>query len=65
MKFPQAPKCILLDSVDPVFVEAELDDVGRQVSRNLSQKVVGEIQQSEMVHVSEGFGVNLRDLVVN
>lgn len=65
MEFPQAFKCILLDCVDLVFMEAELDDVGRQVSRDLSQQVVGEVQQSEMVHVSEGFGVNLRDLVVD
>lgn len=65
MEFPQAFKCILLDRVDLVFMEAELDDVGRQVCRDLSQQVVGQVQQSEMVHVSEGFGVNLNDLVVD
>lgn len=46
MKFSQAFKCILLDSVDLVFMEAELDDIGRQVCRDLSQQVVGEVQQS-------------------
>lgn len=65
MEFPQAFKCILLDSVDLVFMEAELDDIGRQVCRDLSQQVVGEVQQSQIVHVSEGLGVNLRDLVVD
>lgn len=65
MEFPQAFECILLDSVDLVFMEAELDDIGWQVCRYLSQQVVGEVQQSEMVHVSEGLGMNLRDLVVD
>ena len=65
MEFPQAFKCVLLDSVDLVFVEAELDDVGRQVRRDLRQQVVGEIEQSEVVHVSEGLGVNLGDLIVD
>ena len=65
MELPQAFKRILLDFVDVVFVEAELDDVGRQVSRDLSEHVVGEVQQSEVVHVSEGPGVNLGDLVVD
>lgn len=65
MEFPQAFKRIFLDSVDLVFMETELDDVGRQVCRDLSQQVVGEIQQSEMVHVSEGLGVNLGDLIVD
>lgn len=65
MKFPQAFKCFFLDSVDLVFMEAKLNDVGRQVCRDLSQQVVGEVQQSEMIHVSEGLGVNLGDLVVD
>lgn len=65
MELPQAFKCILLDSVDLVFMEAELDDIGRQVCRDLSQQVVGQVQQSEMIHVPEGLWVNLRDLVVD
>ncbi len=65
MEFFQAFKCVLLDSVDPVFMEAKLDDIGRQVCRDLSQEVIGKVQQSETVHVSEGPGVNLRDLVVD
>lgn len=65
MEFPQAFKCVLLNFVDLVFVEAELDNIGRQVCGDLSQQVVGEVQQSEMVQVSEGLGVDLRDLVVD
>lgn len=59
MKFFQAFKGILLDSFDLVFMKPELNDIGRQVCRDLSQQIVGEVQQSEMVHVSECFGVNL------
>lgn len=65
MKFVQAFKCILLDSVDLVFMEAELNDIRGQVCRDLSQQVVGEVQQSEMVHVSECLGVNLWNLIVD
>lgn len=65
MEFPEAFKCILLDSVYLVFMEAELDDIGRQVCRDLRQQVVGEVQQSEAFHVSECLGVNLGDLVVD
>lgn len=65
MELPQAFKRIPLDFVDVVFMETELDDVGRQVGRDLGQQVVGEVQQSEVVHVSEGPGVNLGDLVVD
>lgn len=45
-------------------MEPELDDIGRQVCWDLSQHVVGEVQKSEMVHVPEGFGVNLRNFIV-
>lgn len=45
-------------------MEAELDDVGRQVCWDLSQKVVGEVQKPEMVHVSEGFGMDLGNFIV-
>lgn len=65
MKFLQAFKRILLDSVNLVFMEADLDNIGRQVCRDLSQQVVGQVQQSEMVHISEGFWMNLRDLIVD
>lgn len=65
MEFCQAFKCILLDSVDLVFMEAELDDLWRKVCRDLSQQVVREVQQSKVVHVSEGLGMNFRDLVVD
>lgn len=65
MELPQASKRILLDSVDLVFMEAELNDIGRQVCRDLGQQVVGQVQQSEMIHVPEGLGVDLRDLVVD
>lgn len=65
MKFPQALERIFLDPVDLVFVKAELNDVGRQVSRDLSQQIVGEVQQSEVVHVFESFRMNLRYFVVN
>lgn len=65
MELLQASKCILLDFVDLVFMEAELDEIGRQVCRDLSQQVVGQVQQSEVIHVPEGLGMNLRDLVVD
>jgi len=65
VQFHQAFEGILLDPVDLVFVEAELDDVGRQVGGDLGEQVVGEVQQAEVVHVSEGLGVNLGDLVVD
>lgn len=65
MQFPQAFKCILLDSVDVVFVKAEFNDIGRQVCRDLSEQVVGEVQQSEVIHVPEGLGMNLGNLVVD
>lgn len=65
VKFLQAFKRILLDSVNLVFMEADLDNIGRQVGRDLSQQVVGQVQQSEMVHISEGFWMNLRDLIVD
>lgn len=65
MELTQTFKRILLDPVDLVFMEAELDDIGRQVCRDLSELVVGEIQQSKMVHVSEGLWVNFRDPVVD
>lgn len=64
MESPQAFEGIFLDSVDLVFMETQLKDVRRQVCRYLGQYVVGEVQQPQMVHVSEGFGVNLGDLVV-
>lgn len=64
VKFLQAFERILSDSADLVFVEAELDDVGRQVCRDLSQHIVGQVQESEMVHMSEGFGVNLGNFIV-
>lgn len=65
MELPQTFKCILLDFADLVFMEAQLDYIRRQVSRNLSQQVVGEVQQFETLHVSEGPGVDLGDLVVD
>lgn len=64
VKFLQAFKGILADSVDLVFVEAELDDIGRQVCWDLRQHVVGEVQKSEVVRVSESFGVNLGYFIV-
>lgn len=64
MKFLQAFKGILLDSADLVFVEAELDDIGREVCWDLRQRVVGEVQKSEVVHMSESFGVNLGNFIV-
>lgn len=64
VKFLQAFKCILSDSADLVFVEPELDDIGGQVCWDLSQRVVGEVQKPEVVHVSEGFGVNLGNFIV-
>lgn len=60
----QAVEGVFADSVDPVFVEAELDDVGRQVCWDLHQQVVGEVQKSEAVHVSESFWVNLGNFIV-
>lgn len=65
MELLQTFKCILLDFVDLVFMEAELDDIRRQVCRNLSQQVIGEVQQFETLHVSESPGVDLGDLVVD
>lgn len=59
MQLPQAFKCVLLNSLDLVFMEADLDDIGRQIRRDLSQQVVGQVQQSKMIHVPEGLGVNL------
>lgn len=64
VKFLQAFKWVLSDFTDLVFVEAELDDIRRQVCWDLGQHVVGEVQKSEMVHVPEGFGVNLRNFIV-
>lgn len=64
VKLLQAFKRILSDSADLVFVEAELDDVGRQVCWDLGQRVVGEVQEPEVVHVPEGFGVDLGDFIV-
>lgn len=64
VKFLQAFKRVLSDFTDLVFVEPELDDIGRQVCWDLSQHVVGEVQKSEVVHVPEGFGVNLRNFIV-
>lgn len=64
VKFLQAFKCILLDSADLVFVEPQLNDIGRQVCWDLSQRVVREVQKPEVVHVSEGFGVNLGNFIV-
>lgn len=46
MKLSQAIKCIFLDSVDVVFMEAEFNDIRRQVCWDLFQLVVGEVQQS-------------------
>lgn len=65
MQLPQALEGLLLDPVDVVLVEAQLDDVGRQVGRDFRQQVVGQVQQPQVVHVSEGFGVDLGDLVVD
>lgn len=59
MQLPQAFKCVLLNSLDLVFMEADLDDIGRQIRRDLSQQVVRQVQQSKMIHVPEGLGVNL------
>lgn len=64
VKFLQAFEGILPDFADLVFVETQLDDVGRQVCRDLRQHVVGEVQKSEVVHVSESFGVNLGNFIV-
>lgn len=64
VKFLQAIKGVLLDLDDLVFVEAELDDVGRQVCWDLCQHVVGQVQKSEVVHVSESFRVDLGNFVV-
>lgn len=65
MELLQSFKRILLDSANLVFMEAELDEIGRQVCGDLIQQVVGQVQQSEVIHVPEGLGVNLRDLVVD
>lgn len=64
VKFLQAFEGVLPDPVDLVLVEAELDDVGRQVGGDLRQHVVGEVQKSEVVHVSESLGVNLGNFIV-
>lgn len=63
MKFLQAIEGVLLDLDDLVFVEAELDDVGRQVGWDLRQHVVGQVQKSEVVHVSESFRVDLGNFI--
>lgn len=65
MQFPQAVEGVLLDSVDVVLMKAQLYDVGGQISRDLRQQVVGEVQQSQVVHVLEGIWVNFRDPVVD
>lgn len=65
MQLPQALEGLLLDPVDVVLVEAQLNDVGRQVGRDLRQQVVGQVKQPQVVHVSEGLGVDLGDLVVD
>lgn len=64
VKFLQAIKGVLLDLDDLVFVEAELHDVGRQVCWDLRQHVVGQVQKPEVVHVSEGFRVDLGNFIV-
>lgn len=64
VEFLQAIEGVLLDLDDLVFVEAELDDVGRQVCWDLRQHVVGQVQKSEVVHVSESFRVDLGNFIV-
>lgn len=64
VKFLHAIEGVLLDLDDLVFVEAELDDVGRQVCWDLRQHVVGQVQKSEVVHVSESFRVDLGNFIV-
>lgn len=65
VQLPQPFEGVLLDPVDVVFVESQLDDVGRQVGGDVRQLVVGQVEQSEVVHVPEGLWVDLGDLVVD
>lgn len=59
MELLEAFEGLPLDPVDFVLVEAQLDDVGRQIGRDLRQVVVGKIEQAQAVHILEGIRVDL------
>lgn len=55
----------LLDPADLIVMDPELEDVPGQIFRHFGQEVVGQVEQSEFVHVLERLRVDLRYTIVD